>query len=185
MNLQPTLSTERLILRPYSLDDVPDVVRLIGDARVSDTILTVPYPYSDHDGVSWISTREVEFRSGKSANFAITLAKSGEYIGGIGLNFNPAQNYAELGYWVGLPHWNKGYVTEAARAVVDWGFRERNLNRILARHVLHNLASGRVMLKIGMQYEGTLREHAHKGGVYFDMVMYGVLRREWENTAVR
>jgi len=180
LSAQSTLRTDRLILRPYSLDDVPDVVRLIGDTRVAETLLNVPHPYYEQDAIEWISAREPEFLSNKSANFAITLGATGEYLGGIGLNFNEKMNYAELGYWVGLPHWNKGYVTEAARAVVDWGFRERNLNKIFARHVPHNPASGRVMLKIGMQYEGTLREHARKGEVYFDMVMYGALRRDWE-----
>lgn len=180
MSIAPTLSTERLILRPYSLDDVSDVVRLIGDVRVSETLLNVPYPYYEQDAIDWISTREPMFLSKANADFAITSGATGEYLGGIGLTFNPLMNYAELGYWVGLPHWGKGYVTEAARAVVDWGFRERNLNRILARHVPHNLASGRVMVKIGMQYEGTLRQHARKGSVYFDMVIYGMLRKEWE-----
>jgi RimJ/RimL family protein N-acetyltransferase len=87
---------------------------------------------------------------------------------------------AELGYWIGVPYWNHGYASEAARRVVNWGFQYLGLNRIYAQHFADNPASGRVMQKIGMQYEGTLRQPFIRLGEARDSVCYGILKDEWE-----
>ncbi len=85
-------------------------------------------------------------------------------------------NQANLGYWIGKPHWNLGYATEAARAVIAAGFGELGLNRIYAFHLARNPSSGRVMEKLGMLLEGTARQHTMKWGKYEDLVSYGILR---------
>jgi len=71
---------------------------------------------------------------------------------------------AELGYWIGVPYWGKGYATEAARSVVNYGFSTLELHRIFASHVPANPASGRVLTKIGMRHEGRLLGHILKWG---------------------
>ena len=90
------------------------------------------------------------------------------------------QHRAELGYCVGKPFWNRGYATEAARLIVAFGFNELQLNRIASRHLVRNPASGRVMQKIGMVLEGTLRQDTVKWGKYEDLHAYGLLRNDWD-----
>ena len=88
---------------------------------------------------------------------------------------------AEMGYWIGKPYWNNGYCTEAAEAVLRYGFTELGLNRIYAHHFGRNPASGRVMEKIGMVYEGCLRQHVQRWGVFEDLKIYAILKSEYES----
>nr|WP_262483300.1 GNAT family protein [Chryseobacterium oranimense] len=77
---------------------------------------------------------------------------------------------------MGKPFWNKGYITEAASALIDFGFKELQLNKIYATYFLHNPASGRIMEKIGMEKEALLKQHLKKDNGYFDVQMYSVLK---------
>ena len=128
----------------------------------------------------WIGTHQESFERGEQATFAIVLREGDTLIGAIGLSIKAQYEQAELGYWVGKPYWGQGYCTEAARAVLDYAFTVLNLNRIHAHHLARNPASGRVMQKIGMTYEGHLRQHVKKWGAFEDIKMYGILRSEFE-----
>ena len=128
----------------------------------------------------WIETHEPMFQQGKVVTFAITLAENDELIGAIGLDISKENNRAELGYWVGKPFWGKGYCTEAARRVIQYGLEELGLNRIFAHFMTKNPASGRVMEKAGMKYEGYLRQHVKKWDVYEDIKIYSILKSEFD-----
>jgi RimJ/RimL family protein N-acetyltransferase len=175
----PVLATARLRLRPYALADAADVQRLAGDAAVAATTLLIPHPYPDGAAEAWISTHPRQWTTREGLALAITLTATGELLGSIGLMFDPAHKKAELGYWVGVPHWNRGYASEAVRAVIDYGFRTLGLNRIQAHHMAHNPASGRVMEKAGLRREGLSRHAILKNGEFHDAVFYGILRRDW------
>jgi len=108
----------------------------------------------------------------------IRLRQDGKLCGGLGLHPQPQHRTAELGYWIGVPYWRKGYATEASSAVVRYGFERLNLNRIFAHHFKRNPASGRVLQKIGMRHEGCLRQAVIKWGEYIDLEMYAILREE-------
>jgi [ribosomal protein S5]-alanine N-acetyltransferase len=169
MKEQPTLTTERLILRPYSITDAKDLQRLIGDRDVSDTFLLIPFPYTEGMAEEWITKQSVEHEEGKSIHFAITDSEQGFLIGTvIIMNIIKELERAAIGYWIGKPYWHKGYCTEAASAAVKYGFEELGLNRICATHMTRNPRSGRVMQKIGMQHEGHLRQYGKKWGKYED-----------------
>ena len=177
---RPTIRTRRLLLRPFAMSDAAEVQRLAGDRAIADTTLNVPHPYEDGMAEAWIGTHEREFAEGRLVNFAITLAADGALLGCIGLKLDrETPGAAELGYWVGVPYWNRGYCTEAAKAVLDYGFAELELERIHAHHLLRNPASGRVMEKIGMHAEGIAREAFHKEGEREDIALYGIIRRDW------
>ena len=183
MDERPTIETERLLLRPFVLLDAEDVQRLAGERAVSDTTLTVPYPYKDGMAEEWISTHEPKYLTGELVNFAVALRPSGDLIGAIGLHLVSRFNRAELGYWIGKDYWNQGCCTEASRRVLRYGFMVLKLNRIYAAHMVHNPSSGRVMEKIGMTYEGRSRQHVKKGDAFFDLERYGIIKAEWnENT---
>lgn len=180
MKERPSLQTERLILRPFSLADTADVQRLAGDREVASTTLNIPHPYEDGLAEQWIGTHQEQFEQGREVVFAVVLHSERVLIGAIGLVINQHQERAELGYWVGKPYWNRGYGTEAARAVLQYGFEVLQLRRIHASHLKRNPASGRVMQKIGMTYEGCSRQHVKKWGIFEDLERYGILKSEYE-----
>ncbi len=176
---QPTLETTRLILRPFALTDAPDVQRLAGAPEVADTTLNLPHPYAVSDAEQWISTQPARFASGSSAAYAITRRTDGVLLGAISLmDISARHRRAELGYWLGIPFWNQGYMTEAAAALIGYGFSVLCLHKITAVHFARNPASGRVMQKIGMKQEGVQRQHVCKNGVFEDDVLYGLLADE-------
>lgn len=174
------LDGERLVLRGMTIDDAKDVQRLAGDERIAATTALIPHPYPDGAAEEWISTHEAEFKAGRSVVWAITLRKTGELLGAMGLIIKVEHERAEIGYWIGVPFWNMGYVTEAARLTLRYGFEQRGLSRIFAHHFENNPASGRVMQKLGMTYEGTLRKHIKKWDRLLDCPHYGILREEYE-----
>ena len=179
MNMQPTLETARLRIRPYTQADIPDLVRLIGAREVAATTLRIPHPYTERDAKEFLDS----MASGGELRFAITLLTDGRLIGGIGLRMNAPHRHAELGYWLGVPYWGQGYATEAAREMLRYGFQDLRLHRIFASHFQNNPASGRVMQKLGMRHEGCQREHVCKWDQFVDLELYGILRQEWERGA--
>ena len=169
------IATERLILRPFVLDDGPAIQRIAGAREVAYNTLLIPHPYPDGAAEAWISKP----RGDGELNFAITLRDSGELAGGMSLSINRDHNRGEIGYYIGVAYWNRGYATEAGRAVLRHAFEDHALNRVYAEHFTRNAASGRVMQKLGMRHEGTLRRHIVKWGEAIDLELYGVLREEW------
>jgi ribosomal-protein-alanine N-acetyltransferase len=180
MSPQPTLTTDRLILRPFRVADAPDVQRLAGEYEVAYNTLTIPHPYPEGAAEEWIALSAAQFEEGKQVNFAIELRESGALVGSIGLVLTRQHDRGEIGYWVAPEHWNRGYASEAAQAIVDYGFEELALNRIDAGHFDRNPSSGRVMEKVGMLREGHLRQAIKKWDLYVDIVFYAILRSEWE-----
>ncbi len=175
----PTLTTQRLRLRPFSLDDALRVQELAGAYEIAETTANIPHPYEDGVAEEWISTHAEAFEHEQGVSLAIELLPDGPLIGAIGLMLHLKHEWAELGYWIGVPYWNRGYCTEAAREVLRYGFQEMGLNRIQARYMPKNPASGRVMEKIGMQREGVLRQSLKRFGEIEDAVMYSILRSEY------
>jgi ribosomal-protein-alanine N-acetyltransferase len=177
---QPILETARLLLRPFVLSDAPDVQRLAGAPEVADTTLNLPHPYEVRDAEQWISSQPVRFASSSSVAYAVTRRTDGILLGAISLmEISARHRRAELGYWLGVPFWNQGYMTEAAAALIGYSFSELGLHKITAGHFTRNPASGRVMQKIGMIYEGVQRQHVCKNGVFENNALYGLLADEW------
>ena len=113
--------------------------------------------------------------------FRSELKEIGEVIGGISIvKLENEHQACEIGYCISKSYWNKGITTEAFNRVIQFLFEEVGLNRICARHDLLNEASGAVMKKCGMQYEGTMREVQRIKGKFCTLSMYSILRSEWE-----
>ena len=174
---QPQLKTERLLLRPYEAGDAADVQHLAGDRAIADTTLNIPHPYEDGMAEAWITQTHEQFAAGERVTFATVLTETGALLGAVSLGIDKAANAAVLGYWIGKPYWNRGYATEAAARLVDWGFDVLGLNRIHSSHLTRNPASGAVMRKIGLVHEGCAREAVLKWGRYEDLELYAILRR--------
>ncbi|HUJ13861.1 MAG TPA: GNAT family N-acetyltransferase [Thermoanaerobaculia bacterium] len=168
------LKTERLLLRTFTIDDAPDVQRLAGAREVALNTLHIPHPYPDGAAEAWIEKQE------EGAEIVFAIEAEGQLAGAIGLVVDPTHDRGELGYWIGVPFWGRGYATEAGRAMVRFGFGEQKLQRIFAQVFSRNPASARVLEKIGMRHEGTLRHHLKKWGEYVDVECYGIIRGEFE-----
>jgi len=179
MKNYPQLMTARLLLRAHTLADAADIQRYAGDKAIAATTLRIPHPYEEGMAEDWINSVQENFAQNKAVVFAIICKADQQFIGAIGLELELEFDRAALGYYIGKPFWGNGYCTEAARAVLQYGFTELNLNRIYAEHFTHNPASGCIMRKLGMQHEGHLRKHIKKWGEYIDAEIYGILQEEF------
>jgi [ribosomal protein S5]-alanine N-acetyltransferase len=179
MKKRRVLKTKRLILRPFKLSDAKSVQQKAGKKEIAKTTLNIPHPYPDGVAEEWISTHQSKFESGELVNYAITLKETGELIGAVGLVVTKKFNHAELGYWIDKSYWGEGYATEAAKALLDYGFNTHKLYKIFAELMTKNPASGKVVKKLGMKKEGLFKGHVLKANRYEDIVMYGILKTEW------
>ena len=174
------LTTERLLIRSFNIGDAPTVQQLAGDRVIADTTRIVPHPYADGLADEWIQSHQLPGPESTSIELAITLRKETTLVGAISLvEINRKDSRAELGYWIGKPFWGLGYCTEAAAELLEYAFQTLGLNRVSARHLARNAASGRVLEKIGMIHEGCLRQHNKKWETFEDVVIHGILAAEW------
>lgn len=167
------IETEKLILRPIEMNDTERLNELCNDKAIASNNVRMPYPKTLEDTKSFIEEYSA-YDIKKGAIFSIILKETNEIIGAIGLICEPEHERGEMGYWIGKDYWGKGYCSEAAKAVLDFGFKTLNLHRVFAWCMKENEASRKVLQKIGMQYEGCLKGHVKKDGVFKDMVYYGM-----------
>ena len=172
----PHLKTDRLTIRPLRMEDAPRVQELAGAREVALNTLLIPHPYAVGAAEEWIASQAVKLQEENSLNLAID---DGDLVGAIGLQIKKDHNHAEIGYWIGVPYWGRGYATEAVGAMIRYGFEELRLNKIYAAYFSRNAASGAVMRKNGMRHEGTLRQHHKKWNEYVDLEFYGILCEEF------
>lgn len=170
------LHTERLLLRPFALDDVDDVLAYAADGEWG-RYLPVPMPYTRRDAEEFVG-RAIDELSAPVVTFALVL--DGRVVGGVNLRIDSDNAVAELGYSLARDYWGRGLTPEAARAVMHWGFRVFDLEKVYARADARNVRSWRVMEKLGMQREALLRAHRLEHGERTDELWYGLLRLEWE-----
>ena len=145
----PVLETERLILRAPRLEDASAIVSLIDDRRIAENTACIPHPYSLADADAFLAQAN---RAPDQPSFLIALA-DGTVIGGcgIGISRGPAP---ELGYWISVPYWGRGYATEAARALIDHVFCDLGCEQLCGRARVSNPTSRRVLEKCGFQWIG-------------------------------
>ena len=172
----PTIHTERLTLSPFVSEDADDVAALAGALEVAATTVNIPHPYEPHMAREWFASHDPLLELGTGLHLKITRKADGALIGGLGFaGISTAHSHAELGYWIAVPYWKMGYATEAARALMVYGFETLGLHRIHAHHFANNPGSGRVLTKIGMLPEGVWRHHVRKWDAFHDVEAYGIL----------
>ncbi len=144
----PVLETKRLALRAPRLGDAKTVATLANDRRIAENTARIPHPYKTADAESFIAGAN---QAGGEAVFLITL-RDGTIIGACGVLQQEAA--PELGYWLGVEHWGKGYATEALHAVIDYAFTDLAHESLQAGARVTNPASRRVLEKCGFQWTG-------------------------------
>jgi len=176
--MQP-IETKRLILRRLEMSDAQDLFAYGQDPEVARHVLWEAYQ-SVSECRSYIRTMQRRYRTGEPSSWGIELKESGRIIGTIGyMWYQEEHSSAEVGYSLARGQWNRGLMTEALRAVIAHSFEVLHLNRVEAQHELTNPASGRVMQKCGMQYEGRLRQRLRNKGHYVDVALYAILRDDY------
>lgn len=173
--------TERLLLRPFTGRDWPALHRYLSDPQV---VRFEPYGVFSAEE----ARREAERRAQSSAFVAVCLRDTGELIGNLYLG-RPGEGQAELGYVFARDAWGHGYATEAARASLGALFAQAGMHRVVAECNPQNVASERVMQRLGMRREGYLRQNVffERDAVtgeplWQDTLVYAILREEWLST---
>ncbi len=143
----PVLATGRLVLRAPRRDDVKAIVTLAGDRRVAENTARIPHPYGTADAEQFVTA--VNKRDGEAC-FVMTLGDT--LIGGC--EVDPRNDDVELGCWLGVPYWGRGFATEAVRAVIDYAFGDLQHETLQAGARVNNAASRRVLEKCAFQWTG-------------------------------
>ena len=179
------IATARLVLREFVADDWSDVLAYQRDPRYLRF-----YAWTDRteaevrDFVQMFLDQQAE-QPRRKFQLAITLPESGRLIGNCGIRRKPENDWeADIGYELAPEHWGQGYATEAAMAIVDFGFRELELHRVSSWCIADNAASARVLERLGLRLEGRLRENEYFKGRWWDTLLYGLLESEWGASVV-
>lgn len=174
------LITERLILRDFTAADWPAVMAYQNEPLyLRYNAWTHRSPEDVQEFVGWFIAHQAQNPRFKF-QLAVTLKETGKLIGNCGVRKESADaQVASIGYEFAPDHWGRGYATEAARAVVDYGFRVLELHRIWAECVADNTGSAHVLEKLGMRLEGRLRHSKAFKGRWWDDLIYGILDSEW------
>ena len=179
------LETPRLILRPFVMTDAP--VMFKNWASDPEVAKYVTWPAHSSVEVTRMVLRDWTdgYERKNYYKWAITLKEGGTLIGDISVGTMKEQICsAEIGYCMGRAWWGGGLMTEALEAVIRFMIEQVGMNRLEARHDTNNPASGRVMAKAGMTYEGTLRQCDRNNQGICDAAHYSILKEEWEKRAV-
>jgi ribosomal-protein-alanine N-acetyltransferase len=179
LKIHPRFVTERLRLRPFVADDAEELAKLAGSPQIADTMLEWPHPFSVANARSTIAAQAAVYQGGRAIHFAVERRDRAGLVGGIEVcALDNPHRCADLRFWIAQAEWGQGFASEAARAVVRFGFGELGLHRIDAMHLVRCGAAGAVLRKIGMRQEGILRERVRKSGRFEDVALCAVLADE-------
>ena len=165
-------------IRKWKLTDAKDIAVALSNKKIQDNLRDgLPYPYSEQDGIDFISSM---LSANEDETFAFAITLDDKVIGSIGVfrQQNIHRQTAEMGYYIAEEHWGNGIMTDAVKQICEYVFKNSDILRIYAEPFAYNTGSCRVLEKAGFQYEGTLRNNAVKNGKVIDMKMYSLLREE-------
>ena len=165
-------------IRKWKLTDAKDIAVALSNKKIQDNLRDgLPYPYSEQDGIDFISSM---LSANEDETFAFAITLDNKVIGSIGVfrQQNIHRQTAEMGYYIAEEYWGKGIMTDAVKQICEYVFKNSDILRIYAEPFAYNTGSCRVLEKAGFQYEGTLRNNAVKNGKVIDMKMYSLLREE-------
>ena len=175
------LETDRLILRRITVNDAEQMY----NNWASNPIVAKYTTWQAHKDVDetkkLLEIWESEYENKECYRWCIVLKDENKPIGTIDVcKSNERLEFAEIGYCIAQDCWGKGIVTEAGKKVIEFLFNEVGYNRIQAKYMPVNIASGKVMQKLGMQYEGIQREaYKDNNGNFCDIAVYSILKREF------
>nr|WP_298687401.1 GNAT family N-acetyltransferase [uncultured Dongia sp.] len=181
----PEIETERLRLRPLSVADADEIVRLVNDFDVARYTSTIPYPYDMQMALDFIATPEAAADAASrfiddpegAIVLGVVLKEGDQLLGCVGLQKTPEG--PELGYWIGRDYWRRGYASEAAGRLVRLAFENFALPELIASAVTINDASHRVLEKIGFAICGTGEIHSRAQNCHLPVIHRRLKRNDW------
>ncbi|XOQ48934.1 MAG: hypothetical protein ACFWUM_08520 [Eubacteriales bacterium] len=172
------IRTERLILRPFTLDDAEDMYQYAKDPEVTKYARWKPHE-SIQDSLNLLEEWIKSYSNPGYYSWAIARKEDNRMIGCIGItNVSDIDESGEVGYWLGKSWWGRGIMTEALKAVIRFVFEQCEFNRLEACHSVNNPASGCVMQKAGMTFEGIAREKCKSNAGFQDCRVYAILKKD-------
>ncbi|HVT10828.1 MAG TPA: GNAT family N-acetyltransferase [Fimbriimonadaceae bacterium] len=178
----PELETERLRLRQPTRADADAVFRIFSDPEVL-RYYNVDFMTRRDEAIAIIESRRRRYEMGYGIRWGIYLRQTGEYVGSCGFEvLHKPWRYAEIGYELGRAYWHQGYMTEALREMIRFGFERMELHRVEAQVEPPNEASKAVLRRLGFREEGIARERGHWHGSFHDLAQFGLLRGEFDPT---
>lgn len=147
--MHPILETQRLMLRPFALEDAPSFMELNADPEVMQ--YTGDSPFATVQDAEDLIRNYRQYADYQLGRLTMQHRHTGELLGWCGLKYLAEQDEVDLGYRLHRRYWNQGYATEASQACLDYGFNIKGLDYIIARADPQNVASTRVMQKLGMR----------------------------------
>jgi len=176
----PFLIGERIYLRPLDKEDLDRCLQWINDPQITST-LTMRFPMSRTQEENWILSH---YKDQSDLPLAIVIKEQDQHIGNCGLHsIDYVNRNAEFGIMIGKKEqWGKGYATEAARLIIDYGFNQLGMHRIFLRVYSHNKRARRAYEKVGFTLEGTMREAYFRDGLYHDELIMSILESEWQRS---
>jgi len=177
MNKFPLLKTDRLLFKKLLLNDAKNIIELYSNQN-NIIFFDNKKIKNIQEANNYIDFWDNRYEKNKSIRWALTL-ESGQFIGIAGFN-NINEHYGTIGCCININYWNKGYANEVTKEILNFGFNILNLNRIEADHFSENIASGIVLLKNKFIKEGIIREKRYENNKYHDVIVYGILKREWK-----
>jgi RimJ/RimL family protein N-acetyltransferase len=173
----PFLIGERIYLRPLDKVDLDRCLRWINDPLVTAT-LTMRFPMSRSQEENWILSH---YKNQSDLPLAIIVKDEDQHIGNCGLHsIDYVNRNAEFGIMIGeVDQWGKGYASEAARLIIDYGFKQLGMHRIFLHVYSHNERAQRAYEKVGFNQEGRMRESYFRDGRYHDTLIMSILESEW------
>lgn len=174
----PTIHTDRLVLRPLKPEDAQALFAIFSDQEVMRYWNTAPWASLD-DAQRFIQTSSEAMDAQESMTLGIAQKTTGALIGKCMLfNYEPGSKRAEIGFGIGRPHWGHGFVAEAGRALLAYGFDTLGLRRVEAEIDPKNVSSGKTLERLGFVQEGLLRQRWEINGVVSDSALYGLLAND-------
>lgn len=174
------LDTPRLHLRKIGMDDLQLYYTRLGSSREVTKYMFFQTHKDISESVASIEKALKRYETGRNYRWAITLREDDNIIGVIDLlKFDEEANSCSFAYMLGQDFWGKGYGTEALNAVMEFAFTKMEIAKIEAEHFGANIASGAVMRKAGMIYQGTVPGKYEKDGIVYDAPQYIMTREQW------
>ena len=171
---------EKVRLRPVVATDASAAYRLVKNDAVLVT-MAWDEPADERELHDTYARCEEEIKSGENYYLAIERTDQTGLMGNISIRFPRHPQQADIGYWLGEPFWNQGYMTEAVRLVCHFSFKYLDAVRVYATVFVGNIGSQRTLEKNGFSLDGSLRCHVYKRGEWMDGWFFTLLRSEWEH----
>jgi len=179
---QPIVETSRFLLRPLEKADIPAVQKSAGERKISDTMISIPYPYPAGEAERYVTRQLAEHEAGRVVTYIIEDKAIDRFCGLVEIReIDHEHMQAELSFWLGVDAWGQGCMSEILQPVVRYSFKGLGLNRLYAYSMLRNPASGRVLEKNGFKQEGLLRQRVRKWNKFEDVALWAILQQEWQD----